>query len=211
MSSKKIAFSIVLFLSSLMALGGALNVGVSGQFLTMWFLFPFFYSLRQLGKSIGIKIFIIVGSLYVLFLWNHETNRIIFPLIGSEITLNDQWGYVKYGDSDVESLSEPNDENRKVGKYIKSAGSFKKSKVLEMVAVLVSHPSLVITYSPIFRDQQGNEYKIFAQSLEDEIAKGTVISQELEGLAYYEYQSKFSRWLSIVALWPVLPFIAIAK
>jgi hypothetical protein len=211
MSSKTFFFSIILFLSGLMVLGGAINVGMSGQFVTMWFLFPFFYSWRQLGKSTRIGSLAIVGILYVSFLWNHETNRIIFPVIGSEITLNDEWGYVKYGDSDIESLSEPNDENRKVGKYIKSAGSFKKSKVLEMVAVSVSHPSLVITYSPVFRDQQGNEYKIFARRLGEEITKGTVISPELEGLKHYEYQSKFSRWLSIVALWPALPFIAITK
>ena len=211
MSGKTLFFSIILFLSSLMVLGGAINVGISGQFVTIWFLFPFFFSWRQLGKSTRIGSLALVGILYILFLMNHETNRIIFPVIGSEITLNDQWGYVKFSDSDIKSLSVPNDDGRKIGKYIKSAASFNEAKVLEMVAVSVSHPSLVITYSPIFRDQQGNEYKIFAQSLEDEISKGTVISQELEGLAYYEYQSKFSRWLSIVALWPALPFIAIAK
>lgn len=132
-------------------------------------------------------------------------------MIGSEITLNDQLGYVKYSDSDIESLSEPNDEGREVGKYKESAGSFNKLKILKMVSVSVSHPDLSITYSPVFRDQEGNEYQIFSKRLQAEIEKGTVISPALKGLAYYEYQSRFSYWLSIVAAWPALIFITVAK
>lgn len=61
MFNKKIAHSFLLFFSGFMVLGGAINVGMSGQFFTMWFLFPFFYSLRQLGKTIGMYVLIIVG------------------------------------------------------------------------------------------------------------------------------------------------------
>ena len=211
MTSRTFLFSILLFLSSLMILGGAINVGESGQFFTILFFIPFFLCLKVFQQKTKKKILVVLAILYILFIWDHGSNRIIYPLIGSEVTLNDQWGYVSYDDSGIKSLSVPGDQNRKVGKYVRSVGDFNESKALEMVRMSVSYPSFRMTFSPIFRDQAGSEYRIFAESLEEEIEKGTVLSSEFKGLKHYQYQSTFSYWLSFVAGWPLLLFIAIAK
>lgn len=104
---------VLIAISLLFIAGGAVNDGMTGWFLALPFLFILYYYLPQERKQ---KIVICLGTFFAMvcishFMW---TSRIIFPIIGQEVTVNSQLPlityqgehteYDLYSDSNIESL-----------------------------------------------------------------------------------------------------------
>lgn len=197
------------FISALFILSGAVNNGSTGQFFAIPFWLIFFASLFRFPNKQRVNILIIVALLYIPLVSNHEENILLYPKLGSSITLSGNWGYNIHYDSNYKYLSPPHEQPRETDKYTIETGEIDSSYPLIMARISTNHADFGTTLVPVFQTQDGKEYRIHASSLITELSRGTVHSSELEGLSEHEFQSNWSRRFSLLLMWPVLILIAL--
>ncbi len=80
---------------------------------------------------------------------------------------------------------------------------------MRMAKMSVSHADFGTELKPIFEDANGNLFSIFADNLIEEIQKGTIESNDLQGVE--NLQSLWTRCLGNLMYWPLILMIIISS
>lgn len=202
---------LVILISSIFILAGAVNVGSAGQFFVIPFWITLAFSIRNFPPPKKIIILLSISMLYLPLKLNQETNSFIFPIIGKKIEIIGSWHYVVFTDSkDKQYLTPPSDNNFSWKSY-HSYGKVITPSTLEIIGVSTSHGDFGTQFKAILKSNKGATYRMYIDSIRSEIEGGTIISPDLANQDMYEVQSEWSHKFSMLAAWPLLIVLGIAR
>lgn len=203
---------LIILISSTFILAGVVNTGSAGEFFVIPFWLIFIFAIRKVPNPKKITILILISSLYFPLKFDQERNSLIFPLLGSKLELIENWGYeIYYDDKNTKYLSPPSDVPRKIDRYTIETRDFSHKKSMTLIGIRTKHPSFSTMLYAILESEDGNIYYLYTQDIYDEINEGNIISPDLTGVQEHEYQSDLIWKFSMLAAWPILITLGIAK
>ena len=208
---KNIRNILTIIVSIIFIAGGSINRGFSGFFWAIPFVVIFYKKLKHYTKYQQIILVAILLFVCVPLGWNKTNNTMLYPYIGSQAVFVAGWGYVQYSDSKYYSLLSPERaKNFEIGKYdqdfySKPLATIDSALTMKMVEMDYSFADFGHQLIPVFVDSDGNKYKIYSRNFIEEIERGTIRSDDLEGVE--NFQSQWTEFLQNLMYWPMLPII----
>lgn len=198
-----------LAVSLLFILGGVVNIGVTGFFWALPFVFTFFILIKHYSRQSKYSLIILVVTVCVFFIWDKPKNTLIFPYLGSKAEVVSGWAYTKTYDSNSLHLIPPEDiefwKEQLDSKYLLELVVLDKNIELTMDRVEFTYPEFVLSVRIIFTDADGVNYSIFPKTLIKGVAIGEIKSEQLKGVE--SFQSTWTEYLGNLMAWPMLPII----
>lgn len=199
-----------LVLCAFFIVGGFANNGFSGIYPAVPFAAFAGILIRKIPISKSMPVLLITVTLSFLVGLNQDSNKLLYPHIGSDVELLPGWGFHQFSDSDIYSLVSPDSvqftlENEAAQPYYykKEMEFFNGKRTMTIEKVSVSHPDFATILSPILVDDNGVKYQIFESKLFEQIEKGTINSEALEVVS--SLQSEWTRILGNLMYWVILP------
>ena len=198
-----------LAVSLLFILGGVVNIGVTGFFWALPFVFTFFILIKHYSRQSKYSLIILVVTVCVFFIWDKPKNTLIFPYLGSKAEVVSGWSYTKTYDSNSLHLIPPEDiefwKEQLDSKYLLELVVLDKNIELTMDRVEFTYPEFVLSVRIIFTDADGVNYSISPKTLIKGVAIGEIKSEQLKGVE--SFQSTWTEYLGNLMAWPMLPII----